>query len=122
MELTNRLIILKDAGQIDEEIYGKVIKIISLFRDNWNIELKEENGAMLITHLCIALQRIKNNCPAEKIDEELYEEVKSDKHFEICKKVLYDMKKEIDMEIPESEESFIIMHLCVLFEKENIKE
>ena len=117
MELDNRLLILKDAGQIDEDIYEKIIKIISMFHIIWNIELKEENGAMLITHLCIALQRVKNNNPAERMDEELYKQVKLNQHFETCKRAFGDIKTEINMDIPESEKSFIMMHLCVLFEK-----
>jgi hypothetical protein len=52
VEFEIRLGILKDAGQIDEEIYRNVIKIISIFHNRWCIELNEENGAMLITHLC----------------------------------------------------------------------
>lgn len=122
MELNNRLIILRDSGQIDEEIYDKTLSIISLFKHKWNIGLTEENGAMLITHLCIALQRVKNNCPAEKNDEELYKEVKLNQHFEICEKAFNDIMEEINMDITESEKSFLMMHLCVLFEKENILE
>jgi len=122
VELDIRLGILKDAGQIDEEVYRNVLKVISVFHDRWSIELKEENGAMLITHLCIALQRVKNNCPVEKIDEELYEEVKQNQYFEISQKALSNIKSEMNMDIPEGEESFLLMHLCVLFEKENIEK
>jgi len=117
MELDERLIILRDAEQIDEDIYEKSIKIISMFNTRWNIELTEENGAMLITHLCIALQRVKNNSTVEEIDEDIYGEVKLNHNFETCKRVLKDIKNEINMDIPESEQSFILMHLCVLFNK-----
>lgn len=122
MELDIRLGILKDAGQIDEEVYRNVIKVISTFHDRWSIELKEENGAMLITHLCIALQRVKNNCPVEKIDEELYEEVKQNQYFGTSEKAFYTIKSEMNIDIPENEKSFLLMHLCVLFEKENIEK
>ena len=117
MELDDRLIILRDSGQIDEDIYQKSIRIISMFNTKWNIELKEENGAMLITHLCIALQRAKNNSKVEEIDEEIYGEVKLNPNFKTCKRVLEDIKSEINMDIPENEQSFIVMHLCVLFNK-----
>jgi len=122
VELDIRLGILKDAAQIDEEVYRSVIKAIYFFQDIWSIELKEENGAMLITHLCIALQRVKNNCPVEKIDEELYEEVKKNQYFEISEKAFYALKSELRIDISENEKSFLMMHLCVLFENENIKE
>lgn len=120
MDLKIRLGILKDAGQIDEEIYGKIIKIILWFHDSWGIELSEENGAMLVTHLCIALQRVKNNGHTEQIDEELYQGVRLNQYFETCEKVFSDIKRETNMDIPESEKGFVMMHLCVLFEKENI--
>jgi transcriptional antiterminator len=119
LELDNRLIILKDAGQIDEDIYIKIIEIISMFKKRWNVELKEENGAMLITHLCIALQRIKNKSIVEEINEELYEEVKLNKHFKTCERVFSDITIELNMDVPKSEKSFVMMHLCVLFDKEN---
>jgi transcriptional regulatory protein LevR len=122
VELDIRLGILKDAGQIDEEVYGNVIKVISIFHDRWCIDLKEENGAMLITHLCIALQRLKNNCPVEKIDEQIYEEVKINKYFRVCEKALSTLENEMNMELPEGEKSFLLMHLCVLFDKENIEK
>lgn len=121
MELDTRLGILKDAGQIDDEVYKNVIKAISILHKSWGIELKEENGAMLITHLCIALQRIKDKCPVEEIDEELYKDIKIDKYFKTCEKAFIDIKSEINMDIPESEKSFLMMHLCVLFDKENIE-
>ena len=122
MELDIRLGILKDTGQIDEEVYRNVIKVISVFHDSWSIDLKEENGAMLITHLCIALQRVKNKCPVEEIDEEFYEDIKLNQYFETCEKAFYDIKSEMNMDIPEGEKSFLMMHLCVLFERENIKK
>lgn len=122
MELDTRLTILKDSGQIDEEIYKKMLKVISMFHKKWNIELKEDNGSMLITHLCIALQRVKNNCPAEKAEDDVYEEVKLSPYFKISTKALSDIQKEVDMDIPESEKSFLMMHLCVLFQKENISK
>jgi transcriptional antiterminator len=122
VELDIRLGILKDAGQIDEEVYRNVIKVISIFHHRWCIDLKEGNGAMLITHLCIALQRLKNNCPVEKIDEQIYEEVKLNQYFRICEKALNIIESEMNMDIPEGEKSFLLMHLCVLFDKENIKK
>lgn len=122
MDLDIRLGILKDSGQIDEDVYRNVIKVIFIFHDMWSIELKEKNGAMIITHLCIALQRVKNNKPVEKIDKVFYEEVNLNKYFETSEKAFNYIKSEINIDIPEDEKSFLMMHLCVLFENENITE
>ena len=43
-------------------------------------------------------------------------------YFEISQKALSNIKSEMNMDIPEGEESFLLMHLCVLFEKENIEK
>jgi transcriptional regulatory protein LevR len=120
MKLDERLIILRDAKQIDEDIYSKMLKIIALFKEKWNIELTEENGAMMITHLCIALQRMKNKDAVEKIDEDICEELKKNNYCEKSKQAIKAMEDEIGFVIPDCEKNFIIMHLCVLFKKENI--
>ena len=55
MDLTIRLNILRDAGQITEKTYNQILKVIAFFKEKLGIELKEENGAMFITHLSSAL-------------------------------------------------------------------
>ena len=54
MDLTIRLNILRDAGQITEKTYNQILKVIAFFKEKLGIELKEENGAMFITHLSSA--------------------------------------------------------------------
>ena len=81
MDLTIRLNILRDAGQITEKTYNQILKVIALFKEKLGIELKEENGAMFITHLSSALTRIEENKLVENIDEFIFEQVKSDINY-----------------------------------------
>jgi transcriptional antiterminator len=117
MELDIRLNILKDAGQISKETYDALIRVIEMFKNKWNVLLTEENGAMLVTHLSVALERIKKKEVVEGIDSKAYEEIKNHCEYEKCKKVLEDITKEIVIEIPKNEETFIMLHLCALFEE-----
>lgn len=121
MELNIRLNILKDAGQIDESVYNNILDIITCIDDKWNIKLTEENGAMLITHLSVALQRIKNGGDVDEAGEEIINELKGNKYYIKTLEVISCIEKVININIPEKEKVFIIMHLCVLFKNENIK-
>lgn len=121
MELNNRLSILKDAGQIDEDIYRKVLDIISMFKEKWNIKLTEENGAMLITHLSVALQRIKKGERVDNTDEDMIIQLTNNKYYTKALECVKDIENLINMNITENEKIFIVMHVCVLFENELIK-
>lgn len=114
MSLNLRLNILKEAGQIDDSIYKNIMDIIELFKNNYGIELTEENGAMLITHLSVALKRIKENQLVETMEEELYSEISSDCNFEQAEKIFSQIEQNIKVEIPHCEKTFIMMHLCAL--------
>lgn len=115
MELDMRLDILKQANQIDEDIYSKLKAVIKMIDSKYGIKLNEENGAMLITHLSVALMRIKNQQLANNADEEIFNEIKCSEFFNMSNEVIEDIQNVIQMEIPECEKNFILMHLCTLF-------
>jgi len=116
MELQLRLQILKDAGQISEETYEGLNRIIDMFKNKWDITLVEENGAMLITHLSVAMERGRRGEVIEGIDNEIYNEIKNHCEFDKCKRIVKDISEEARINIPENEETFIMMHLCTLLE------
>ena len=124
-KLKLRLEILKNSSIIDEQIYEELINFMFRLRDKWEIELTEENGAMMITHIAMALKRIKNGEPVSKIDENVYIEVlKSDKLDEI-EKIYEDISENIfKEEIPEEEKKYIYVNLLIVkdnqIEDENI--
>jgi transcriptional antiterminator len=120
MKLDIRLQILKDAGQISEETFEALMRVIEMFDNKWEIALTEDNGAMLITHLSVALERIKRGEEIEGIDSEIYNEIKNHSDFEKCKKVLENIEEEARISLPQNEETFIMMHLCTLFEANKI--
>ncbi|WP_040212532.1 PRD domain-containing protein [Clostridium polynesiense] len=117
MDLTLRLNILKDAGQINEEIYEKILAMIKCLEKKFGIELTEENGAMFVTHMSIALKRIAEGNPVEHMDDFILEQLKSEKEFNKSQEVLDLLEKELELNIPDSEKSFVLMHLCTLLSK-----
>ncbi|MBU5592601.1 PRD domain-containing protein [Clostridium sp. MSJ-4] len=114
MDLTIRLNILKEAGQIDEGIYKDIINIINMFKEKHNISLTEENASMLITHLAISFKRIKDGEIVNSIEEMIYEEVRCNENYDKSEEIFKDIEKVIESSIPEEEKVFIMMHLCAL--------
>jgi transcriptional regulatory protein LevR len=119
MKLDNRLVLLKDSGQIDEEVFDKTLKVIDLFQSELNIILTEENGAMLITHFSIAFQRMKNKKNIDNVDEETALQVRKDKNYIAAEKIIKEVEKIINIDICENEKIFLALHVCALLENDN---
>jgi transcriptional regulatory protein LevR len=122
MDLTVRLQILKDAGQISEQCYQSMLKLIDVLAEKWNIILNEENGAMLITHVAIAWERILKHEVINAIEELLYKEVESSKYFRQSQQILTDWELELKKAFPQVEKEYIMLHLCALLEKEEVRD
>jgi len=119
MDLVFRLELLKKGNQIDQEVFIAMNNVIELFKNNWDIELSEENGQMMITHLSMALMRVKNKLPVNQIDEEVYQEVTESKFFKKAEKILEDMKSILPIELPESEIKYMLVNNTLILENLN---
>ena len=119
MEIKQRLDILKMSGQLSEEMYYKVMEIIDMFNENHRITIQEENGAMLITHLCIALQRIEKEVSVNIIESEIFAEVEENRFYKQSSSILEKMEEILGFTMPAEEVGYMLMHLCVLLEKES---
>ena len=119
MGLVFRLELLQKANQIDREVFIAMNEVINLFKKNWGIELTEENGQMMITHLSMALMRVKKGLPINQIDEEVYEDVMESEFFTKAKKILEDMKSILPVELPESEKRYMLVNNTLILENLN---
>lgn len=117
MELKERLDIFMNSGQISTKEFEAFLEIIERF-DDFGISLNEENGAMLITHLCVAINRIRNNDLVKDFDSEMYAEIENNKSFHKSKDAFSMIQEILQIQIPDCEKDYIIVHLCALFERE----
>ena len=113
MDLSIRLNILKDAGQITENTYKTINEVILLLKEKRGIILTEENGAMFVTHLCSALTRIEKKDLVNKIENSILEEIKQDANYDKTLEIVKDLEN-VTGEFPEEERDFIEMHICTL--------
>ena len=119
MTLEERLEILTNSSVIDCDIKESLLKIINVFKNKYNIVLTEENGSILITHLAMALVRIKNNQDIKdinKIDNSVYEEVIESEYFQTANNIYKDLEYISRVSIPENEKKYILVNICVILD------
>lgn len=112
MELNGRLELLCNSGQISEKTKETIINIIRLFDTKLDIKLTEEYGAVFITHLAVAIERMKKNRKINPMDDSLFYEVRENPNYYRSVEILNDIEKETGIEFFENEKAFIILHIC----------
>lgn len=117
--LNLRLELIEKSGEIDFSIRKAVIDFIKNIEKKYSIEVKEENGSMLVTHLAMALSRIKKGEEIESIDEEIFQEVKTMRIYSELPEYYKLLEEQLDISIPQSEKDYIALHVCTLIKKTN---
>ena len=114
--LKDRIEILRSAAVINDNVAQYVNKVIDALE---KYQFDESKMEMFTTHLAMAVQRIMTNGEVEHLDESIWNEVQIFDTFNEAKQVYANIVSEAPVQIPESEEKFLLMHLCNLLQKEN---
>ncbi|MGL6064528.1 MAG: PRD domain-containing protein [Fusobacteriaceae bacterium] len=118
MNLETRLEILNNSGAITNSTKEVMINVIQMFNEKHGIELTEDNGAMLVTHLSLAIMRVKNNEPVKSIDEEVFKEILESIYIKKANQIYGDLTKILDVVLPESEEKYMLANISVVLGKQ----
>lgn len=119
MDIEMRIELLQQSGQLSKDGYKKIQKMKNYFKESLDITLLEENAAMFVTHVSIALSRIEKGGKINKIEEIVYEELTSNDYFKKCLEIITEMEDTMNVAFPQEEKDYIIMHICVLLQKED---
>ena len=114
--LKDRIEILRSAAVINDNVAQYVNKVIDALE---KYQFDESKMEMFTTHLAMAVQRIMTNGEVEHLDESIWNEVQIFDTFNEAKQVYANIVSEAPVQIPESEEKFLLMHLCNLLQKVN---
>ncbi|MCQ8212726.1 PRD domain-containing protein [Cetobacterium somerae] len=117
MNLQTRLEILNSSGAITDCTKDTMLNVIEMFNEKHNIKLTEENGAMMVTHLSMAIMRVKNNEPVKTIDEEVFKETLESEHIERANLIYDDLSEVLDVTLPEDEKKYMLVNICVILER-----
>ena len=115
-KLLLRLNIFKNTGMLSQENYEKVIKVIKYFEVK-GININEDNGSMLITHIVMYINRLNKGEIIEKLDEESLEELKTFNEYNNAEKIYLDFENILG-KIKENEKGYILAHLINLLKGE----
>lgn len=113
--LKERIEILRSAAIINDDVAQYVNKVIDILRE---YEFDKSKMEMFTTHLAMAVQRIIVSGAVDQLDDSIWNEVQTFDTFDEAKQVYSNITRDVPVKIPESEEKFLLMHLCNLLQKE----
>lgn len=113
--LKERIEILRSAAIINDEVAQYVNKVIDILQE---YDFDKSKMEMFTTHLAMAVQRIMVSGAVDQLDDSIWNEVQTFDTFDEAKQVYSNITRDVPVKIPESEEKFLLMHLCNLLQKE----
>lgn len=113
-EFENRLTILKLAGQIGDNSIELATRVLVALKSEHDISLTEQNGAMLITHIVMANERVISGNVVEPLANIIKEQLNNDPNIARAKLVTNTVVKEFGTDFDEVERDYILMHICNL--------
>ena len=78
-------------------------------------EVEDEKAVMFITHLAMAAERVSKGDIAGHIDARLFAEAYASEGYDKALEFMGKIKELTFVPFPDSEEEFLILHLCNLF-------
>ncbi len=119
-KLKLRLDILKNSEVIDDKIQKKIEKILHFLREKWGISLTEETGGMFVTHMAMALKRVRDCESITGIDESVYEEVLTSENLGKAEEIYDSLQREVLIPaLPENEEKYVLIHILSMIKNLN---
>lgn len=112
-----RLGILLDNNVIDKQSHDACLMVHNQIMKPKNLN-KLESYQVAITHLAMALQRIKNDDIVGEMDGAILEEIVNAENFNLVKELSGEIISLMPIDIPQSEISYIWLHLLNLLNEE----
>lgn len=110
-DLITRLKILEDAMVIDEDIRFKIESTLDYLLQE-GISLNESNGAMLVTHMAMAMARIKRNERVDELSEDEVLDVLKNENYNKANDLLSSIEEMIlQNRFDEKERIYMLLHL-----------
>jgi transcriptional antiterminator len=118
-EFTDRLDMLQEAGQITPLARRLTELVLVELAEEFGLVFTEENAAMFVTHLAVALTRLNRRemeaPPSSLVDDEIRSRTRE---REVMRRVMSECEKLLDREVPESEIAYMTVHLCAILDDE----
>lgn len=107
--MKERLKILHDAGVISKDDHDKSFEIYKKYFEKEGFN--EDKVNVFMTHLAMSLKRINEGNVVDKLDDEIYQQVKESKVYDKAVMLCDEIIKDLYLDIPESEKEYLVLHL-----------
>lgn len=117
--LTDRLDLLERSGVITPRARLLTVSTIGRIEGSLGLALDEDNGAVLVTHVGMALSRVERGEPEPDIPEVVVDEI-AERYLEheLAASLVAEWSAALGRPIPDAELSYLVVHLSVLRDQE----
>lgn len=105
--------ILRDSKTIDEDVYDYVMSCIDILEQEVK-NFEPDKAEMIITHIAMAMQRVKNDEKINELDDFIWEGIQKEENFDYSVEIYEKLASISKIAIPNYEKRFIITHICNL--------
>lgn len=117
-EFAERLDMLEESGQVTNLARRLTELCLADLAAALSLTLTEDNAAQFVTHLAIALTRINRGDPEIAMSAVAAEEVADRaREHQAVTGVMRDASRLLQREVPESEITYMTVHLCALVDE-----
>ena len=110
-----RLQLLKDSETISPEVAGLTRRLMARVEAEYGLTLTEENGSMFVTHLAVALERLRAGEAIEQMPPEALAEVRGHaREWAFMQQAAGEAASQLGVSVPEGEVGFLTAHLAAL--------
>lgn len=123
MDFTDRLDLYKEGGMLDDKDVADVLAIIKMFKDEYGVELQEENADTFIAHICSAYSRNKTGELVEELPEPVRKELEGLDTYQQSLQILTRLIEVTQNPLSQVEKDYALLHinnLIARFKGENI--
>ena len=111
MDFTERLELYLEGGMINEADVEDINRIIELFRDEYGVELTEENASTFIAHLCAAYGRNMTGEEVEPLPEVVSDELKGLDSYPLSLQILDRVMAVTHNKLNKTEQDYALLHI-----------
>lgn len=111
MDFTERLELYLEGGMINENDVRDINNIIELFKNEYGVELTEENASTFIAHLCAAYGRNVTGEEVEPLPEAVAAELQSLASYPLSLEILRKVMEVTENKLNKTEQDYALLHI-----------
>lgn len=117
--IIKRIDVLSELNLINDEDRLDLMALIEIIETHLKIEVTEENGGILITHISAMFQRNKNGEQLDSLAKEIILELEDNENYDAAIKVAEKIAAVIKNDVSVAEKGYLLLHLCTLISNTN---